>query len=155
MINHEIQRIELGDRIQADVQDEISKTQKEYYLREQLKAIKKELGEDESNIELKEIEEKIKNAKMPKEVLKVANKELSRLEKIPTHSPEYTVTRTYLDWLVELPWEKESEDIEDLEFAKNTLDEDHFGLDKVKERVIEHLAVRSLKKSRSKEGEKN
>ncbi|MAZ68613.1 MAG: endopeptidase La [Candidatus Marinimicrobia bacterium] len=154
LINHEIQRIELGDRIQADVQDEISKTQKEYYLREQLKAIKKELGEDESNIELKEIEEKIKNAKMPKEVLKVANKELSRLEKIPTHSPEYTVTRTYLDWLVELPWEKESEDIEDLEFAKNTLDEDHFGLDKVKERVIEHLAVRSLKKSRSKEGEK-
>jgi len=154
LINHEIQRIELGDRIQADVQDEISKTQKEYYLREQLKAIKKELGEDESNIEIKELEDKVKNAKMPEDVLKVANKELSRLEKIPTHSPEYTVTRTYLDWLVELPWDNQSDDIEDLKFAKKTLDEDHYGLNKVKERVVEHLAVRSLKRSRSKKGEK-
>ena len=154
IINHEIQRIELGERIQADVQDEISKTQKEYYLREQLKAIKKELGEDESNIEIKELEEKIKNAKMPKDILKVANKELSRLEKIPTHSPEYTVTRTYLDWLVELPWDKQSKDIEDLKFAEKTLDEDHYGLNKVKERVVEHLAVRNLKRSRSKKGEK-
>ena len=154
IINHEIQRIELGERIQADVQDEISKTQKEYYLREQLRAIKKELGEDESNIEIKELEEKIKKANMPKDILKVANKELSRLEKIPTHSPEYTVTRTYLDWLVELPWKKESKDIEDLKFAEKILDEDHYGLSKVKERVIEHLAVRNLKKSRSKKGAK-
>jgi len=154
LINHEIQRIELGDKIQAGVQDEISKTQKEYYLREQMKAIKKELGEDESNLEIREIEEKIKKAKMPKDVLKVANKELSRLEKIPTHSPEYTVTRTYLDWLVELPWCKESKDIEDLTFAEKTLDEDHYGLSKVKERVVEHLAVRNLKRSRSKKGEK-
>ena len=154
IINHEIQRIELGERIQADVQDEISKTQKEYYLREQLRAIKKELGEDESNLEIKELEEKIKKAKMPKDILKVANKELSRLEKIPTHSPEYTVTRTYLDWLVELPWKKESKDIEDLKFAEKILDEDHYGLNKVKERVIEHLAVRNLKRSRSKKGAK-
>ena len=154
LINHEKQRIELGDRIQADVQDEISKTQKEYYLREQMKAIKKELGEDESNIEIRELDEKIKKAKMPKDVLKVANKELSRLEKIPTHSPEYTVTRTYLDWLVELPWCKESKDIEDLKFAEDTLNEDHYGLNKVKERVLEHLAVRNLKRSRSKKGEK-
>ena len=93
LINREIQRIELGERIQADVQDEISKSQKEYYLREQLKAIKKELGEDESNLEIKEIEEKIKKAKMPKDILKVANKELNRLLKIPAHSPEYTVSR--------------------------------------------------------------
>ena len=154
LINHEIQRIELGEKIQADVQDEISKTQKEYYLREQMKAIKKELGEEESNIELRELQEKIKKAKMPKDVLKVANKEFSRLEKIPTHSPEYTVTRTYLDWLVELPWDKQSKDIEDLDFAQKTLDEDHYGLKKVKERVIEHLAVRNLKRRRSKKGEK-
>tara|TARA_B110000116_G_scaffold245127_1_gene236018 strand:- start:59 stop:2413 length:2355 start_codon:yes stop_codon:yes gene_type:complete len=154
LINHEIQRIELGDKIQAGVQDEISKTQKEYYLREQLKAIKKELGEDDSNLEIREVEEKIKKAKMPKDVLKVANKELSRLEKIPTHSPEYTVTRTYLDWLVELPWCKESKDIEDLSYAEETLDEDHYGLNKVKERVVEHLAVRNLKRSRSKKGAK-
>ena len=154
LINHEIQRIELGDKIQAGVQDEISKTQKEYYLREQMKAIKKELGEDESNLEIREVEEKIEKANMPKDVLKVARKELSRLEKIPTHSPEYTVTRTYLDWLVELPWCKQSEDIEDLSYAEKTLDEDHYGLNKVKERVVEHLAVRNLKRSRSKKGEK-
>ena len=154
LINREIQRIELGEKLQADVQDEISKTQKEYYLREQLKAIKKELGEDEANLEFKEIEEKIKKAKMPKDVLKVANKELGRLEKIPTHSPEYTVIRTYLDWLVELPWNKQSKDIEDLNYANKTLDEDHYGLKKIKERVVEHLAVRNLKRSRSKKGEK-
>ena len=139
LINREIQRIELGERIQADVQDEISKTQKEYYLREQMKAIKKELGEDESNLEIKEIEDKIKKAKMPKEVLKVANKELDRLLKIPTHSPEYTVTRTYLDWLVELPWSKESKDNEDIKYAEKVLNEDYYGLKKVKERIVEHL----------------
>ena len=154
LINREIQRIELGERIQADVQDEISKTQKEYYLREQMKAIKKELGEDESNLEIKEIEDKIKKAKMPKEVLKVANKELDRLLKIPTHSPEYTVTRTYLDWLVELPWNKESKDNEDIKYAEKVLNEDHYGLKKVKERIVEHLAVRNLKRSRSKKGSK-
>tara|TARA_Y100001970_G_scaffold283198_1_gene397772 strand:- start:11840 stop:14182 length:2343 start_codon:yes stop_codon:yes gene_type:complete len=154
LINREIQRIELGERIQADVQDEISKSQKEYYLREQMKAIKKELGEDESNLEIKEIEEKIKKAKMPKDVLKVAKKEIDRLLKIPTHSPEYTVTRTYLDWLVELPWSKESKDNEDLNYAEEVLSEDHYGLKKVKERVIEHLAVRNLKRSRSKKGDK-
>ena len=154
LINREIQRIELGERIQADVQDEISKTQKEYYLREQMKAIKKELGEDESNLEIKEIEDKIKKAKMPKEVLKVANKELDRLLKIPTHSPEYTVTRTYLDWLVELPWSNESKDNEDIKYAEKVLNEDHYGLKKVKERIVEHLAVRNLKRSRSKKGSK-
>ena len=154
LINREIQRIELGERIQADVQDEISKTQKEYYLREQMKAIKKELGEDESNLEIKEIEDKIKKAKMPKDILKVANKELNRLLKIPTHSPEYTVTRTYLDWLVELPWSKESKDNEDIKYAEKVLNEEHYGLRKVKERVVEHLAVRNLKRSRSKKGAK-
>ena len=92
--------------------------------------------------------------KCQKIFLKVANKELNRLLKIPTHSPEYTVSRTYLDWLVELPWSKESKDNEDIKFAEKILDEDHYGLKKVKERIIEHLAVRNLKRSRSKKGEK-
>ncbi len=153
LINREIQRIELGEKIQSDVQDEISKSQREYFLREQMKAIRKELGEDESSVEINEIEDKIKKAKMPKEVDKVANKELSRMQKIPSQSPEYTVSRTYLDWLVELPWSKQSTDNENIDFAQEILDDDHYGLKKVKERIIEHLAVRNLKKSRSKKGE--
>ena len=153
IVNKEIQKIELGDKIQADVQDEISKSQKEYYLREQMKAIKKELGEDESNVELNELQEKVKKAKMPKDVRKVADKELNRLQKIPTHSPEYTVSRTYLDWLIDLPWKKESKDNEDIKNAFEILDADHYGLNKVKERITEHLAVRNLKRSRSKKGE--
>ena len=153
IINSEIQRLELGDKIQADVQGEISKSQKEYYLREQLRAIKKELGDEDSSLELDELKEKIDKIKMSDEATKVANKELKRLQKIPTHSPEYTVTRTYLDWLIELPWEKESNDNEDIKHASKVLDEGHYGLDKVKERIIEHLAVRNLKRSRTKKGE--
>jgi len=153
IINREIQRLELGDKIQADVQGEISKSQKEYYLREQLRAIKKELGDEDSSLELDELKEKIDKIKMSEEATKVANKELKRLQKIPTHSPEYTVTRTYLDWLIELPWENESKDNEDIENASKVLDEGHYGLDKVKERIVEHLAVRNLKRSRSKKGE--
>ncbi len=153
IINREIQRLELGDKIQADVQGEISKSQKEYYLREQLRAIKKELGDEDSSLELDELKEKIDKIKMSDEATKVANKELKRLQKIPTHSPEYTVTRTYLDWLIELPWEKESNDNEDIKHASKVLDEGHYGLDKVKERIIEHLAVRNLKRSRTKKGE--
>ena len=153
IINREIQRLELGDKIQADVQGEISKSQKEYYLREQLRAIKKELGDEDSSLELDELKEKIDKIKMSEEATKVANKELKRLQKIPTHSPEYTVTRTYLDWLIELPWENESKDNEDIKHASKVLDEGHYGLDKVKERIIEHLAVRNLKRSRSKKGD--
>ena len=153
IINREIQRLELGDKIQADVQGEISKSQKEYYLREQLRAIKKELGDEDSSLELDELKEKIDKIKMSEEATKVANKELKRLQKIPTHSPEYTVTRTYLDWLIELPWENESKDNEDINNASKVLDEGHYGLDKVKERIVEHLAVRNLKRSRSKKGE--
>ena len=148
LINREIQRIELGEKIQSDVQDEISKSQREYFLREQMKAIRKELGEDESSVEINEIEDKIIKAKMPQDVDKVAKKELSRMQKIPSQSPEYTVSRTYLDWLVELPWSKQSKDNEKIEYAQEVLDEDHYGLEKVKERIIEHLAVRNLKLSR-------
>tara|TARA_B110000263_G_scaffold19429_1_gene15416 strand:- start:182 stop:2500 length:2319 start_codon:yes stop_codon:yes gene_type:complete len=153
IINREIQRLELGDKIQADVQGEISKSQKEYYLREQLRAIKKELGDEDSSLELDELKEKIDKIKMSEEATGVANKELKRLQKIPTHSPEYTVTRTYLDWLIELPWEKESKDNEDIKHASKILERGHYGLDKVKERIVEHLAVRNLKRSRSKKGE--
>jgi ATP-dependent Lon protease len=153
LINREIHRIELGEKIQSDVQDEISKSQREYFLREQMKAIQKELGEDTGGVELDELDEKIKTAKMPEKVEKVARKELTRMKKIPAQSPEYTVARTYLDWLVELPWSKESKDNEDINYAQKVLDSDHYGLTKIKERIVEHLAVRNLKKSRAKKGE--
>ena len=154
LINREIHRIELGEKIQSDVQDEISKSQREYFLREQMKAIQKELGEDTGGVELDELDEKIKTAKMPEKVEQVARKELTRMKKIPAQSPEYTVARTYLDWLVELPWSKESKDNEDINYAQEVLDSDHYGLVKVKERIVEHLAVRNLKKSRAKKGER-
>ncbi|MCH7859875.1 MAG: endopeptidase La [Candidatus Marinimicrobia bacterium] len=145
IVNREIQRTELGEKIQSEVQDEISKTQREYYLREQLKAIRRELGEDEQTIDQKELEEKIKAAKMSEEAEKVAMKELERLGRIPPQSPEFTVSRTYIDWLTDLPWSKATEDNNDLENAQQILDEDHYGLDKAKERILEYLAVRNLK----------
>ena len=152
ILTKEIQRIKLGEEIQTEVHDEISKSQREYYLREQMKAIKRELGEDESQVELKEIEEAIKKAKMPEEAEKVALKEMDRLSKIPSQSPEYTVSRTYLDWLTELPWSNKSEDSIDITDAKKILDDDHYGLEKVKERILEYLAVRALKMKKDPKG---
>ena len=152
IVTKEIQRIKLGEEIQTEVHDEISKSQREYYLREQMKAIKRELGEDESQVELKEIEDAIKKAKMPKEAEKVALKELDRLSKIPSQSPEYTVSRTYLDWLTELPWSIKSEDSIDVKDANKILEEDHYGLEKVKERILEYLAVRALKMQKDPDG---
>ena len=149
IIGREIQRIQLGEEIQSEVHDEIAKTQREYYLREQLKAIQKELGEDEGSVETKELEARVKNAKMPEESNKVALKELDRLSRIPTQSPEYNVSRTYIEWLSDLPWSKSSDDRIDLKEAKKILDEDHYGLNKVKERIIEYLAVRNLKQKRN------
>lgn len=148
ILNREMQRIRLGEEIQSEVQDEISKTQREYYLREQLKAIKKELGEDEGAAEFGELEEKIEKAGMSEEAEKIAKKELSRLEAIPTQSPEYTVSRTYIEWLVDLPWSKASDDTVNLDDANKILDDDHYGLDKVKERILEYLAVRALKEEK-------
>ncbi|MAV63893.1 MAG: endopeptidase La [Candidatus Marinimicrobia bacterium] len=153
LISKEIQRIELGQKIQSDVQDEITKSQREYYLREQLKAIQKELGEDDPGLEFQELDEKIQKAQMPKNVKKIAYKELNRMKKIPSHSPEYTVSRTYLDWLVVLPWNNESKDNANIVNAKKVLDTGHYGLSKIKDRIIEHLAVRNLKKERSKKGD--
>ena len=152
LISREMQRIKLGEEIQTEVHDEISKTQREYYLREQMKAIKKELGEDEGTVEVKELEDKIKAAKMPEESEKVAMKELDRLSRIPTQSPEYNVSRTYIEWLADLPWSDSTEDRIDLKEALKILDEDHYGLDKVKQRIIEYLAVRNLKQKKDPEG---
>ncbi len=152
IINREIQRIKLGDEIQTEVHDEIAKTQREYYLREQMKAIQKELGEDEGTVELKELEDRIKAAKMPEESELVAMKELDRLSRIPTQSPEYNVSRTYIEWIADLPWSKSSNDRINIKEALKILDEDHYGLDKVKERIIEYLAVRNLKQKRNPDG---
>ena len=150
LLQREIQRIKLGEEIQTEVQDEISKTQREYYLREQMKTIQKELGEDNQTVELDDLRAKIADAKMTGDAEKVANKELDRLSRISPQSPEYSVARTYLEWLTDLPWSKSSKDNLNIEAAKKTLDEDHYGLTKVKERVLEYLAVRSLKKKVSK-----
>ena len=152
LISREIQRIKLGEEIQTEVHDEITKTQREYYLREQMKAIKKELGEDESTVESKELEDKIKSAKMPEAAEKVAMKELDRLARIPTQSPEYNVSRTYIEWLSDIPWSKMTQDRIDLKEAMKILDEDHFGLNKVKDRIIEYLAVRNLKQKKDPKG---
>ena len=152
IINREIQRIKLGEEIQTEVHDEISKTQREYYLREQMKAIQKELGEDEGTVELKELEDRIKAAKMPEDSESVAMKELDRLSRIPTQSPEYNVSRTYIEWISDLPWSKSSKDRIDVKKALKILDQDHYGLEKVKERIIEYLAVRNLKQKRNPDG---
>ena len=146
LLQKEIQRIKLGEEIQTEVQDEISKTQREYYLREQMKTIQKELGEDNQTVELDELTKKIDDVKMSEEATKVAHKELDRLGRISPQSPEYSVARTYLEWLTDLPWSKSSKDNLNIKKAGKTLNEDHYGLEKVKERVLEYLAVRSLKK---------
>lgn len=146
ILQREVELLELGTKIQSEVQDKMTKTQREYFLREQLKAIKKELGEeDEVQVEIKEFREKMTKANLPDYVMKEAERELSRLEKVPTASPEYGVIRTYLEWLIELPWSQETTDNMDLERAKKILDEDHYDLKEVKERILEYLAVRKLR----------
>ena len=152
LLTREIQRIKLGEEIQTEVHDEITKTQREYYLREQMKAIKRELGEDEETVEIKELEDRIKAAGLTKEAEKVAMKELDRLTRIPTQSPEYSVSRTYIEWLADLPWSKSSDDQINVKKADKILDEDHYGLEKVKERILEYLAVRNLKQERNPDG---
>ncbi|HEX15728.1 MAG TPA: endopeptidase La, partial [Deltaproteobacteria bacterium] len=147
ILTREVQILELGNKIQSQVKEDIDRAQREYYLREQLKAIKRELGEvDEHTAEIKELKEKIEKAQMPEEARKAAEKELDRLSKMPPASAEYTVARTYLDWLIELPWAKSTEDNLDIANAKKILDEDHYDLEKVKKRILEYLAVRKLKR---------
>ncbi len=143
----EINILEIGAKIRSQVKDEIDEDQRKFYLREQLKAIQKELGEkDERTIEIDELKKKIKKAKMPVEVEKVAVKELERLGVIPVQAAEYHVIRTYLDWLVTLPWAKETTDNLDIKAVEKVLNEDHYDLEDVKERILEFLAVRKLKK---------
>ena len=141
----ELEVLELGSKIQSQVQSEVGKNQREYFLREQLKAIQKELGEgDEQAKEIDELRSKIDAAGMPDTVKKEALRELDRLSKMPVAAAEYTVSRTYLDWLVALPWARRTEDSIDLRRTKEVLDADHSGLEKVKDRVLEYLAVRKL-----------
>ena len=146
LLTRELEVLELGSKIQSQIKDEMEQKQRDYYLREQLKAIKKELGEDGSdNQEIEEFREKIKKAKMPAEVEKEANAELDRMSRMHPDAAEYTVSRTYLDWLTALPWAKGTDDHLDIKEARKILDADHYDLDKVKDRILEYLAVRKLK----------
>ncbi len=147
LLQKEIQVLELSNKIQTEVKGEMDKAQREYFLREQLKAIQKELGEvDERQEEFEDLKTKIKQARMPREAEQAAYKELKRMARMSPGAAEYTVARTYLDWLVELPWEKETEDHLDVMRAQEILDEDHYGLEKVKQRIVEYLAVLQLKR---------
>ena len=140
----ELEVLELGSKIQSQVQSEVGKNQREYFLREQLKAIQKELGEgDDQTKDVEELREKIEAAGLPEAVMKEATRELERLSKMPAAAAEYTVSRTYLDWLVMLPWQKRSEETIDLTHTK-ILDDEHSGLEKAKDRILEYLAVRKL-----------
>ena len=141
----ELEVLELGSKIQSQVQSEVGKNQREYFLREQMKAIQKELGEsDDQAKEIEELQQKIDAAGMPEAVKKEAQRELERLAKMPVAAAEYTVSRTYLDWLVMLPWQKRTEEVIDLRRTKDVLDADHTALEKAKDRILEYLAVRKL-----------
>ncbi len=146
LLHHQLEILELGNKIQSQVKGDMDKRQREYYLRQQLKAIKEELGEtDEGTVELDEYRAKISEKELPEEAAKEAERELGRLGRMHPSSAEYTVAMTYLDWLTELPWNESTEDNLDIQKARKVLDEDHFGLEKPKRRIIEYLAVRKLK----------
>jgi ATP-dependent Lon protease len=146
ILNRELEVFELGSKIQSQVQEEMEKGQREFFLRQQLKAIQDELGEgDAEQAEINELRTRFAELELPEDVQKSVDRELSRLEKIPSAAAEHGVIRTYLDWLVSLPWNKVTEDDLDLERARKVLDEDHYDLEKVKERILEHLAVSKLK----------
>ncbi len=147
ILNREIELLELGHKIQSQVQSELNKNQKEFYLRQQMKAIQRELGESDSRTaELEELRSRVEKAQMPPEARKAADNELERLRIIPPESAEHTVVRTYLEWLVSLPWSVSTEDNLAVPHAREILDEDHFDLEKIKDRILEYLAVRQLKK---------
>jgi len=147
VIGKEVQVLTMQAKIQSQAREEITKTQREYFLREQMRAIRSELGEvDERTKEIKELRQKIKKSKMPQEVEKEARRELERLDQMHPDAAEASMVRTYLDWLVEMPWSKSTIDRLDLQKAKKVLDDDHYDLEKVKERILEYLSVRKLKK---------
>ena len=147
LLGKEVQVLTMQAKIQSQAKDEITKTQREYFLREQMRAIRSELGEvDERTDEFKTLQQKVKKAKMPKEVEKEARRELERLEQMHPDAAEASMVRTYLDWLTDMPWSKTTTDSLDVHQAKKVLDEDHYDLEKVKERILEYLSVRKLKK---------
>jgi ATP-dependent Lon protease len=145
-LTKEVEVLELGSKIQSEAQSEMSKTQREYYLREQMKAIQKELGDaDDRTQEIDALRERIEAAGMTEEAKKEALRELDRLSKMPPAAAEYTVARTYIDWLVTMPWQQETADNVDIGAARTILDEDHEGLEKIKERILEYLAVKKIR----------
>jgi ATP-dependent Lon protease len=146
ILKRELEVVELGTKIQSQVQSELEKGQREYFLRQQLKAIQEELGEgDEQQAEINELRQQIEEKNLPEDTRKAVERELSRLEKLPPAAAEYGVIRTYIDWILSLPWTETTEDNLDLERAREILDEDHYDLEKVKERILEYLAVSKLK----------
>ena len=146
LVNHQVEVLELGSKIQTQVKDDMDKSQREYFLRQQLAAIRKELGEtEEEQVEVEEYREKIEKKSLPEEAKKEAERELARLSRMHPSSAEYTVAATYLDWMTALPWNERTEDNLDVKKARRVLDEDHYGLEKAKRRIIEYLAVRKLK----------
>lgn len=145
-LNKRLETAQMSQDIQKSAKEDIDKKQKEFFLRQQLQAIRKELGEDNENLDLDELKQKFEKAELSEEARKVAQKELNRLSRISPSSPEYTVSRTYIDWLLELPWQVSTEDSLDIRKAKTDLDKDHYGLERIKKRIIEFLAVRKLKK---------
>ncbi|MFN3929187.1 MAG: LON peptidase substrate-binding domain-containing protein, partial [Thermoflexus sp.] len=150
LLTREIEVLELGRKIQSEAQAQVEKMQREFFLRQQLEAIRRELGEaDEHQMEIEEFRRKIEEAGMPPEARREALRELERMAKLPPASAEYGVIRTYLDWMVSLPWNKTTPDNLDIVHARQVLDEDHYGLQDVKERILEYLAVRKLKQERA------
>ncbi len=146
MVSRQLEILELGNKIQSQVKGDMEKSQREYYLRQQLKAIREELGEtDDTNVELEEYRTKIAEIDLPEEARKEAERELERLGRMHPSSAEYSVATTYLDWVTSLPWHTSTEDNLDIKAAQRILDADHYGLEKAKKRIIEHLAVRKLK----------
>jgi ATP-dependent Lon protease len=147
-LTKEVEVLELGSKIQSEAQSEMSKTQREYYLREQMKAIQKELGDaDDRTQEIDTLRQKVEAAGMTEEAKKEALRELDRLAKMPPAAAEYTVARTYIDWLVAMPWQQETTDSADIGAARTILDEDHEGLEKIKDRILEYLAVKKIRPS--------
>jgi len=154
ILTKELEVLELGRKIQTEAQSEMEKMQREYFLREQLKAIRKELGEeDEQTLEIEEYRKKIAASGMPEEAETEAHRELSRMEKMPPQAAEYSVIKTYLDWLTVMPWQVATEDQLDIAHARQVLDEDHYDLEDIKARILEYLAVRKLKFERLEERE--
>ena len=154
IMTKELEVLELGRKIQTEAQSEMEKMQREYFLREQMKAIQKELGEqDEQAVEVEEYRKRIAESGMPEEAEREALRELSRMEKMPPQAAEYSVIKTYLDWLTDMPWQVATEDQLDITHARQVLDEDHYDLEDIKERILEYLAVRKLRMERKEDRE--